>query len=309
MIKKYTYEVKLSIVMMTFNQGEFIRDAIDSVLKQYKPFTWELHIGDDNSKDNTQTVISDYLELYSNIFYHKNSENIGLHQNYITLIQKTKGEFIALLEADDYWIDEKKCYYQIQQLEENPTIAWSFTNSITVDQNKNTLNQSDYKLPEKFNLDFFVINFFNPPSNSIIFRKDAEPNNYPDFFLKIIQWDTTLLYLRLLTQNNKYSEIGFVNILGLAWRRHSAATSTTLFSGEKRYKDWIILNNELKKRVPVHLKKHFNKNYVAYENLFLLFLKKMNYRKSICYFLKMLFNKPLRPAKEYKDLFWKIKNL
>ena len=64
MIEKGTNEVKLSIVMMTFNQGGFIRDAIDSVLKQYKPFTWELHIGDDNSKDNTQVICHCNQHLY-----------------------------------------------------------------------------------------------------------------------------------------------------------------------------------------------------------------------------------------------------
>jgi glycosyltransferase involved in cell wall biosynthesis len=299
--------VKLSIVMMTYNQGKYIKEAIQSILDQSKPFNWELIIGDDCSDDDTEKIISNFLINEKSIIYIRNQHNIGLHKNYESLIKKTSGEYIALLEADDYWVDLEKCLKQIQLLDENPEIAWTFTNSITIDVNGSEIYKTNFTTPKIFDLDYYVINFFNPPSNSIIFRKNSEPEAYPEFFFKIIQWDTALLYLRLLTDQGKTNKIGFINTIGLAWRRHPTATSTTLFSGKQRYLDWITLNTELKKLMPSHLKKHFNKNYVAYEELAILALKNKKTIEFVKFVILLFFNKPNRPYKELKDFFWKIK--
>ncbi len=308
MEKTNEHNVKLSILMMTFNQGEFIKEAIDSVLKQNLPFQWELLIGDDASIDNTEKVVVPFVESNKNIFYYKNQENIGLHKNYASLVQKANGEYIALLEADDYWVDIQKCSLQIELLDKNPKMAWTFTNSITINVDKIRISETKFTLPISFDSNYFVENFFNTPSNSIIFRKEAEPEKYPSFFFNLIQWDTALLYLRLFDHNQYFNKIGFVNCVGLAWRRHPKANSTSIFSGEKRYKDWIVLNHEIKKRAPKELKTHFNKDYVAYENLAIINFKKKSFLKTIQYLIKSFVDKPIRPIKEYKDMYWKMKN-
>lgn len=300
--------IKLSIVMMSYNQGKYIYEAINSVLNQSFPFNWELIIGDDCSKDNTESIVNSLFQNNDNIKFYKNEYNLGLHKNYESLIKKTSGEYIALLEADDFWLDPEKCLKQIQLMDENLEIAWTFTNSITIDGNGNEISKTNFKTPEIFDLDYYVIHFFNPPSNSIIFRKKSEPKNYPDFFFKLTQWDTALLYLRLLTDQEKTAKIGFINTIGLAWRRHPTATSTTLFSGKKRYLDWIILNKEIKKRMPVHLKKYFDKNYVAQEQLAILFFKEKKWLEFCKACIKMLIDKPIRPINEFKDFLWKLKN-
>ena len=117
-----------------------------------------------------------------------------------------------------------------------------------------------------------------------------------------------LNYLRLLTNNGGNNLIGFIPLNGLGWRRHDNATSLVVFSGAKRYKDWLTINREIKKKVPKVLKKHFNKDYVAYEYLCLFYWTKKDILKFIKYFSLMLIFKPNRPILEYRDFFWKIRN-
>lgn len=291
--------------MMAFNQGLYISEAIQSVVSQDLPETWELLIGDDDSSDNTEIIVEGWIKRFpQNIKYYKHTNNIGLHNNYEFLIKKSRGVFIALLEADDFWIDKEKCKRQVEFLEHNENVAWCFTNGCLVDKDGEIIKNVELDVPLIFNLNFFVENFFNPLNNSIMFRKSAEPRIYPDFFFKVRQWDTILHYLRALN-----GDIGFIPIQTLAWRQHeSSTTHSAQFSSPQRYKDWIIINNELKKRVPNDLKNYFNKNYVAYEYLSIAYAEKRIHFFFLFYMIKMILNKPIRPFSFYRDYFWKIRN-
>lgn len=296
---------KLSILMMAYNQGKFIDEAIQSVVDQNLPFEWELIIGDDASSDNTNEIVSGFQQKYSNnIRYIKHEKNIGLHANYVFLIGQCKGKFIALLEADDYWIDSQKTARQIEFMEKNPSIAWSFTDGRVIDENGETQKEVHYDLPAIFNLEFYLQNFFNPLNNSVIFLKSSEPETYPPFFSEVAQWDTVLHYLRATK-----GDIGYVPVDGQAWRRHSNATSfSTAFTGVKRYQDWITINKNIIVHIPKNLHKYFKTNFIAYEYISLVYLKNKRYVMFIYYLLLMIINKPIRPIKEYKDYFWKIRN-
>jgi glycosyltransferase involved in cell wall biosynthesis len=293
-----------SIIMMSYNQGEYINEAISSVIVQNLDFDWELLIGDDCSTDNTELVVKKWVEKYpQNIFYVRRNENIGLHANYVDLVKRSQGKYIGLLEADDFWIDSNKCKIQIQLMESNPQIAWCFTNGNVIDENGGISQEIRYTLPEVFNLNFYLENFFNPLNNTIIFRKSSEPKDYPIFFFDVAQWDTVLHYLRAIN-----GDIGFVNILGLAWRRHKNAASLNSLSGEKRYFDWIKINNGMIDMVNLQQRKFFKNNYMAYQYLSVLSFKKKNFVKGLYYLSITLVVKPFRPLKDLRDLFYSIRN-
>ena len=297
--------MKLSIVMMAYNQGCFIDEAIRSVISQNLPFTWELLIGDDASTDHTPDIVSGWLQQYpTNIFYFRHQKNIGLHKNYQFLIGKSRGDYVALLEADDYWPDPDKSRLQVELMDANPEVAYSFTNADTVDSKGAVLEQKTFELPRICDFEYFVNHFFIAPNNTVVFRKTAEPNVYPDWFFSIRQWDMALQYLRSLN-----GKIGFLPIKGLAWRRHESATSVSKgFSGPERYKDWLILNREIGKLVPAHLKKFFRQRYVAYSFIAIAYLEEKKYLQFARYTLLMIFNKPFKPMKIYRDFFWSVRN-
>ncbi|MBI5374642.1 MAG: glycosyltransferase [Candidatus Schekmanbacteria bacterium] len=90
----------VSVAVTTFNYGNYIADAIASVLAQtYKNL--EIIIRDDCSPppDKTSEIIAGFKD--SRIKFTKNSKNIGLFVNLNTVLRECKGEYIKILCADD----------------------------------------------------------------------------------------------------------------------------------------------------------------------------------------------------------------
>ncbi len=110
----------VSIAMITYNHEEFIKQAIESVLMQKTNFDFELLISDDASTDNTAEICREYQKKYPNIIrliaYEK---NVGMINNFINAYNSCNGKYMAILDGDDYFIDEYKLQKQADYLENN----------------------------------------------------------------------------------------------------------------------------------------------------------------------------------------------
>ncbi len=94
---------KVSVILPSYNYAMLLPRAIDSVLAQTFQ-DWELIIVDDGSPDGSVSVIESYLREYPgriHFFQHENGQNKGLSFTYQKGFEECKGEYIALLEADD----------------------------------------------------------------------------------------------------------------------------------------------------------------------------------------------------------------
>ena len=112
--------IKLSVCMITYNHENFIAQAIESVLMQKTNFDFELVIGEDFSIDRTREICISYKRKYpEKINLILNEKNLGMIPNFINTIHQCKGEYIALLEGDDYWTDPYKLQKQVDFLETN----------------------------------------------------------------------------------------------------------------------------------------------------------------------------------------------
>ena len=96
----------VSVIMPTFNCGEYIGASIDSVLSQSMP-AWELLIVDDCSTDHTEEILKPYVSQYSNIHYNHLPKHEGPASARTEAIRKAKGKYCAFLDADDLWLPEK----------------------------------------------------------------------------------------------------------------------------------------------------------------------------------------------------------
>jgi glycosyltransferase involved in cell wall biosynthesis len=93
---------KVSVIIPAYNCSQYLTEVIESVLKQtYKNF--ELIFVDDGSTDNTKNIIQKYIASYPEKIKYFYQENKGLAVARNTGIRNAKGEFIALLDADDKW--------------------------------------------------------------------------------------------------------------------------------------------------------------------------------------------------------------
>jgi len=90
----------ISVCMPTYNCGKYIKEAIDSVLKQ--SFTsYEIVILDDGSTDNTQAVIQEIQQTAPvSIRYYK-QENVGIPKTRNRLIELAKAPYILWFDSDD----------------------------------------------------------------------------------------------------------------------------------------------------------------------------------------------------------------
>jgi len=96
--------LKVSILIPTYNQQDFIGKAIESALVQtYKDV--EIIISDDASTDNTPDIIRRYLKD-KRVKYFRNEQNLGRVQNYRkALYEYATGQWVLNLDGDDYLYD------------------------------------------------------------------------------------------------------------------------------------------------------------------------------------------------------------
>lgn len=117
---QYMNKIKLSVTIISYNQEEFIKDTIDSVINQQISFPYEIIIGDDASSDNTPSILREYEKKYPNIvkpIYRQ--QNIGHTANYIETTKMCRGEYIAHLDGDDLMLPTK-LQKQVDFLDSNP---------------------------------------------------------------------------------------------------------------------------------------------------------------------------------------------
>lgn len=97
-------EYPLSVIMPVFNGEEFLERSVGSLLKQTLD-NFEIVFIDDGSTDNSLNILKDYEEEYDfvNVLTQENSGS-GKARNYG--INEAKGEYIAFLDADDFYIDK-----------------------------------------------------------------------------------------------------------------------------------------------------------------------------------------------------------
>ena len=94
----------VSIIMPAYNNGPFIREAIDSIISQ--TYTdWELLVVDDCSTDDTTSIVASFKD--KRIHYQRNEYNMGAALSRNKAIQAAKGKYIAFLDADDKWLPTK----------------------------------------------------------------------------------------------------------------------------------------------------------------------------------------------------------
>ena len=120
----------LSVCMITYNHEFYIREAIESVIKQKTSFRIELVIGEDCSTDKTRDICILYKAKYPDkIELILNKYNLGAKNNFINILNNCQGKYIAICEGDDYWTDPHKLQKQVEFMEANPDYGLVFSDA------------------------------------------------------------------------------------------------------------------------------------------------------------------------------------
>lgn len=166
----------VSIIIPAYNADRFINETIDSVLKQSYS-SWELIIVNDGSSDRTKEIIEKYIRKDSRI-HTINQSNKGVSIARNTGIENAKGQFIALLDADDFWLEDNlKEKISLLLSEDKPDFVFSDKN-ITDEKIQNTLITtigSDYNILENYLL--WNKEPIPGPCSNLVFKKNCFGNS------------------------------------------------------------------------------------------------------------------------------------
>jgi len=110
--------IHVSIIIPVYNQERFVRQCLESVFAQKTNYQFEVLVGDDFSNDSTYNICLDFMNRYScKMRLFRYESNIGLMKNYDFLLSQVRGKYIAIIEGDDYWVDDQKIDDQVSFME------------------------------------------------------------------------------------------------------------------------------------------------------------------------------------------------
>lgn len=291
---------------MSYNQREFVAQAIDSALGQDVDFDYEIVIGDDASTDGTRELLADYSRNYPDRIHLLVSEkNGGAHENFERCLNSCRGEYVALLEGDDFWTSPLKLRKQVEYLSTHPEYASCFHDVYLVrDDCKDRSSQtqfSRYKPPQPMVLEN-VVTSFCIPTCSTMFRR-AFFSEYPKWFHDMSMGDWPL-HIVLAERG----PIGYVDKVMAAYRIHEGG----VWSSQKRLQvlersicACRVIDNHLAGRFRAQLARRIA--ILEYEAAILL-LRELRFGESLSHFVSGFVKSPIMallhyPAKKFLQRF------
>ena len=209
---------KISVVITTYNHEKFICKCLQSVIEQRGDFSMEIIIGDDCSQDNTKLIIQKFKEKYPKLIkLIINESNGGITNNYRNCFTHSKGNYIAICEGDDFWIDKLKLQKQLQLLKDNPSFSMCFSELVLLDEKTNcyTYHNGQRYLKKKFlsTEDLIRINYIG--NLSCCFYRKEWIESLPSKIYKIgfADW---LLNLTI----SQFGKIGYLDSIMSVYRIH-----------------------------------------------------------------------------------------
>lgn len=128
-------EIMVSIVCITFNHEDYIKDALDGFLEQEVKFRYEILVHDDASTDRTAEIIREYEIKYPDIIHgiYQKENQYSKKNNFRflrTVYSNCRGKYVAFCEGDDFWIDIHKLQLQVEFLEKHSDYVLTIHNAI-----------------------------------------------------------------------------------------------------------------------------------------------------------------------------------
>lgn len=131
--------IDATILIASYNHSPYIQRCISSILSQETNRTLEIVWYDDCSTDDTIGMGEEILKNCHHTVFRLHAMNNRMQRKIpylLDIIERCRGEFIFIMEGDDFWIDPKKIDLQIEALKNNPNINICFTPAFTFNQDE-----------------------------------------------------------------------------------------------------------------------------------------------------------------------------
>jgi len=223
----------VSICLPTYNGAKYLRQAIESALRQtYGDF--ELIICDDRSTDATYDIARQFAKLDSRIKLTKNDHRLGLFNNYNACLSKARGHYIKLFAQDDLF-EPQMIQKMVARLESSPNVALvSCAKKIIDDEGKEVKVVSQFKSDQMLRgedvivshlvaLGYSLANWVGEPSTTMFRASDLGKK----FDSKFYHYGDIDYWFRIL-------ENGYLHYLAeplCSFRRHKESSTSSNLKG------------------------------------------------------------------------------
>jgi glycosyltransferase involved in cell wall biosynthesis len=215
-----TTKPKVSVLLVTYNHEKYIRQALDGVMMQKTDFGFEVVVADDYSQDSTLAIIAEYAPKNLNLRVLPNEQNVGITRNYQRGFAACRGEYVAVLEGDDFWISPTKLKSLVAFLDQHPDCAFCFHRFLIHDEASSRFSaHPPFEIGTEFALftaaqlasDNFIGNF-----SACVYRRELIDRLDPALFeMKIYDWMLNIMVAQA-------GMIGYLPSIMSIYRAHSS---------------------------------------------------------------------------------------
>ncbi len=192
--------MKVTVWMSAFNHEKYIARCLDSVLSQKTDFDFDIVLGEDCSKDKTREIVLGYKERFPEKFkLFLPEKNIGMMEMDMATNPLCSGEYLALLNGDDYWTDENKLQIQADFLDANLDSVMCYHKATVINDDTGYEFETVYLEETDLLPVESLLNGYNPIMTPTVMMRNILP--LPEWYAEMPYGDM-LTYL-LLSQKGK----------------------------------------------------------------------------------------------------------
>ena len=296
-------QVLVSIMIPAYNQPQYIERAVQSALAQDYDNV-EVIVSDDSTNQQTYDVLKKYFPD-KRLIYHKTVERLGRVANYRKLLYEiAKGDWVVMLDGDDYYIDNNYISKAIGIIKQNPSVLLVGAGIQVLDENaghtrENKLVEADIVFDGK----------------DVIRKKLSLPNHQTDIYLRAAALELNF-YRSPSTGSDSESlfrlclrgQVAYLSCIAAVWRVHkqnatfnhdinsqirelnfidSVYKDALAFLDRKTAKEWYVY---MYRGMTIHLLSMAFKanNYSSIIKILFYFGKFLGPRQTLVYLLRLL---------------------
>ena len=206
----------VSIALTTYNGEKYLRGQLDSILLQTIQ-DFEVVVCDDRSCDSTWCILEEYARKDSRFKIHRNEKNLGFLRNFERAISLCTGDYIALCDQDDIWLNN---HVQIL-LEHISDYTLCGANALLVDGDNKDLNITlldtlgvDYLPQNQEDFEFFLFHSNVFQGAALLFKKELISRSLP--LPENVEFHDHWLALVACSMDG----VNYVNVPVLRYRQH-----------------------------------------------------------------------------------------
>lgn len=290
---------KVSVCIPTYNYGNYIAEAIESILAQN--FTdFELLIIDDCSKDQTAQVVESYARQDSRIRFIANEVNLGMVENWNACLAQASGEYIKFVFGDDLLASPDSIGRMVSLMDNDKSISLVCSARNLIDESSRvTRVESNFKTGIMAGTD--VINrcmldqgnLIGEPS-VVMFRRCQAGRGFNPMYKQIVDLE---MWFHLLEQGS----FAYIDEPLCSFRIHGQQQTAKNKETQSHLKDSVYLLEEYLHKDYI-LFSTFKKKYIEYDNLYNIW--KLNSRNIISRETTMELTDLTRSFSRFSYLMW-----